>query len=176
MRPVGACGMPQRKHWIPREDVQAHWDALRRAYEGYETPTAAFASCPTCSTPMEKASACNSLRHCGSRDVCYVCNAAAFPWEPQGLPAEHWNACPRWDSDERWQAWTGGSFRCQEGVCCFPHRACQWPEHTAGRAAMHAARILAMLAALQAEFPDLLGTAAVPAHAVAPRHCHHAVR
>jgi hypothetical protein len=46
-------------------------------------------SCPTCSVPLEKSSACNELRHCGQLAVCNFC---------LGIFDEN-HKCPRWDHD-----------------------------------------------------------------------------
>ena len=46
-------------------------------------------TCPTCTTPLEKSSACNELKHCGQLAVCNFC---------LGIFDEH-HACPRFDHD-----------------------------------------------------------------------------
>jgi len=37
--------------------------------------------CPTCRHPVERASACNELYHCGHEKLCAACGQFAFRWE-----------------------------------------------------------------------------------------------
>ena len=43
--------------------------------------TAGRVQCPTCRHPVERASACNELFHCGHEKICAACGQFAFRWE-----------------------------------------------------------------------------------------------
>jgi len=79
-------------------------------------------SCPTCHIPLEKSSACNELRHCGSLAVCNFC---------LGIFDEH-HSCPRWDHDSH----------------CNP---CTHPDHAEEKRVLDESKREAVLAVLRSE-------------------------
>jgi hypothetical protein len=145
-----ACGeqpRPLRRHRVTREDVS------RRLVDLAEHAPWLHARCPACDARLFKSSACNDLHHCGSTHVCNHCLQQSFPWEPRGLPAAHWAACPRWDHD------TAGVL-CREGHCSSDGSECRVPEHAASVLRLHATRWRAALEALRADVGAAKFTAA----------------
>jgi hypothetical protein len=56
--------------------------------------------CPDCGISVVKTDACNEMLHCRTR-FCNHCGASAHAWEAHGLPASHWDKCPRWETRSR---------------------------------------------------------------------------
>lgn len=59
--------------------------------------------CPSCRHPIERASACNELVHCGHEKVCAACGRFAFRWEAGLVQHRREDGCacvPNPDDDE----------------------------------------------------------------------------
>lgn len=56
-------------------------DAERKLLSSEYRATGGRVQCPSCRHPIERASACNELVHCGHEKVCAACGKFAFRWE-----------------------------------------------------------------------------------------------
>jgi hypothetical protein len=114
-------------------------------------------TCPVCTLPLQKSSACNALSHCGV-EICNVCGRfttgdpgttssrnyttlqSTGHWDPKGKCG-----CPRWDSDDYWDIQCRAQFVCTYGYCHDETRACTLAQHAMGRSNMNAVRLFNML-------------------------------
>jgi len=126
-------------------------DVIARAVADVQADDRCRVACTTCGVMLEKTTDCNSLGHCGT-EHCYACGFAALPGS--SIPANHWEACLRYDTDERWQTEHGvREYLCVGGRCHDDARDCEHDAHRVGREGMVAARKRLRCAALRGRLP-----------------------
>lgn len=123
----------QGRDIFPRrvKHTEININALCNQFIYYMTCQKMHVKCKECGIFLSKSVACNALSHCGA-EICYVCGKTATQ-----LSANHWETCPRFDTDARWNNIGRCNFKCESHKCYTEHKECTRVNHIQGIKNMH---------------------------------------